>query len=765
MNSDSSTFYGLMKQHSFIRIPMIQRDYAQGRASASELRTELVKNLANALTAGTGLDLDFVYGFSDSSHDNAFCPLDGQQRLTTLFLLHWYLSCRAGKHGDFKERMVVGGKSRFHYAIRPSSAEFFDALAQFKLTDFTRTPSQVIEDQTWYFQVWKFDPTVSGSLVMLDAIHREFKPCQNTHDAYNALDSKVTFQLLNMGKVGLSDDLYVKMNARGKPLTPFEQFKAQLEGDFPDKSMKQSFCEKIDKKWTDLFWNYRDKGTHLFDQQMMRFIRAVAIITLPLSGEKRKDHLEVLRGALNALTYFNYKERGCINPEFVRMFELLLDRWCGDKGFFKTYLEPAHNYKEAERFEALVKTDSEPSYADSILLYAYAKVNTERPGFSQWMRVIFNLAVNTRIDGWRAFTEAIQSVDILATNAENILEYLNIGKEIDGFDKHQVGEERIKARLILNNREWLTHIERAEQHNYFQGQIDFLLAFSGAKEPGNTDAMDKFNFYWERAAACFGDKGLNDDPEFLWERALLCTGDYLLNHGQHLLWSNTSEYWNWRLLLRGGEGIDDKRHYVKDLLDEIDPNEVSISLKKVISKPAKGIEDWREKLISRLEYIGFCKNRRILRKDGVPSLLLAGNSFKSRWAHLDIYSILLNLKDRLNRKELEPFEHAGYHWAKGEYPCAWIKWDVDGKPEMTLNVARVSDSDSSLQLTLLRWDDVLDQAWQKLAEELGFLPEKKDGEKDHRFGKTIPPNDLNAEITALVNGIKANMESSQDQKS
>ena len=39
----------------------------------------------------------------------------------------------------------------------------------------------------------------------------------------------VTFHLLPLEHFGLSDDLYIKMNARGKPLTAFETFKARFD--------------------------------------------------------------------------------------------------------------------------------------------------------------------------------------------------------------------------------------------------------------------------------------------------------------------------------------------------------------------------------------------------------------------------------------------------------------------------------------------------------------------------------------------------------
>lgn len=76
-----------------IVIPNVQRDFAQGRSTAevSRIRKNFLDALAKAVT-GTAIKLDFIYG--DLSGDGILTPLDGQQRLTTLFLLHWYAARR-----------------------------------------------------------------------------------------------------------------------------------------------------------------------------------------------------------------------------------------------------------------------------------------------------------------------------------------------------------------------------------------------------------------------------------------------------------------------------------------------------------------------------------------------------------------------------------------------------------------------------------------------------------------------------------------------
>ena len=72
-----------------IIIPIIQRDYAQGRQNpdVNRVRDRFLDSLYDAVTEEP-IVLDFVYGDVDA--DGTMTPLDGQQRLTTLFLLHWY---------------------------------------------------------------------------------------------------------------------------------------------------------------------------------------------------------------------------------------------------------------------------------------------------------------------------------------------------------------------------------------------------------------------------------------------------------------------------------------------------------------------------------------------------------------------------------------------------------------------------------------------------------------------------------------------------
>lgn len=88
-----TNFNNIIKEYC-IQIPIIQRDYAQGRGDdeINEIRNNFLETILSNLLQEKTLHLDFVYGSIKPQTDKTvFVPLDGQQRLTTLFLLHWYL--------------------------------------------------------------------------------------------------------------------------------------------------------------------------------------------------------------------------------------------------------------------------------------------------------------------------------------------------------------------------------------------------------------------------------------------------------------------------------------------------------------------------------------------------------------------------------------------------------------------------------------------------------------------------------------------------
>lgn len=211
-----------------VQIPMIQRDYAQGRLEEGETRNRFLKVIFAALIQNENLELDFVYGsikeFDGKTH---FIPLDGQQRLTTLFLLHWYIGNRELENDELTTLLDI--LKRFTYATRSSARDFCEKLMGISPA-FELDPGVELSKAAWFFGRFAKDPTVNSMLVMLNAIHKNYEALllQAQHVKLFPNLTKLSFYILPLGGFNLSDELYIKMNARGKQLTDFENFKADL---------------------------------------------------------------------------------------------------------------------------------------------------------------------------------------------------------------------------------------------------------------------------------------------------------------------------------------------------------------------------------------------------------------------------------------------------------------------------------------------------------------------------------------------------------
>lgn len=187
MGYNKYTFWQLISEKRIV-IPIIQRDYAQGREGKEYVRKGFLEQLGNAIFKNGSIELDFVYG---TENDKTMYPLDGQQRLTTLWLLHWYVAYHAGKTNlasfteDEKKKLknqsgklenfeaskqeivkTISTLKNFSYETRTSSREFCEKLCEL---EYKKTDNIVkhIMSQTWFFSIWKQDPTIQAMLRML----------------------------------------------------------------------------------------------------------------------------------------------------------------------------------------------------------------------------------------------------------------------------------------------------------------------------------------------------------------------------------------------------------------------------------------------------------------------------------------------------------------------------------------------------------------------------------------------------------------------
>jgi hypothetical protein len=280
-----------------IEIPIIQRDFAQGRQDdeTTTIRDRFLDAIVDTITSQVNMGLDFIYGDVEAG---VLRPLDGQQRLTTLFLLHWYIASLAGNLESEAPWL------NFSYATRPTARDFCIALAQHPYPVDAGAPSIWITDQPWYVYPWRQDPTIASMLVMLDAIHARLPPSSTDFNAvWSRLSRRMTdenggaiwFLFLPVVDADLGEDLYIKMNSRGRPLTTFEVFKADFESIIKavDPGRHKHLVDSMDGTWADTLWRYerRDGGDFKTDDEFERYLTFIIEISEWRDGDPdRKWH-------------------------------------------------------------------------------------------------------------------------------------------------------------------------------------------------------------------------------------------------------------------------------------------------------------------------------------------------------------------------------------------------------------------------------------------------------------------------------------------
>jgi hypothetical protein len=739
--TNKTTFCELFRENNYlVEIPIIQRDYAQGRTTTSEIRELFLEVLYSHLEKNANIDLDFVYGSLIGEDVIKFIPLDGQQRLTTLFLLHWYLANKENRQGSFRDIMVYEGKSKFTYQTRTTSREFCDALVTHNIEvirlekpdgEIDNSFSKTIKNEPWFFYSWNNDPTIKSMLTMLDAIHEKFRnSCGFFDKLIRKRDPVITFQFLNLNEFKLTDDLYIKMNARGIALSPFENFKAKYEevikktdfGDIPayklefDGVEKQAkvhdyFSFKIDTSWANLFWKYQINN--LFDDQLMNFIRVVSTNNYALQ-KYDKEYLSILltgkkdpydrKAKPRQITFSLYNQIGCFNNMSILDLIDTLDLVTNGNDKIKQYLPDTFYYDENMIFEKVINDDiNKPQieYRERLRLFAfyqYILLNKSNKGIDEWMRIIHNLTQYSDYNRMDEYVASIRSIHKLLRESSKILSFLaDYKNEIKGFNLQQIQEERIKALLIQKDSHWRRAVLDIEKHGYFRGQIEFILKFSGIYDYykkhnydlnwtviENQQYLNTFNDYSKKAAEVFGDKGLKNYKDFVWERALLTKGNYLIKNNNTRYFLNDSDRdYSWKRLLRGSEknekNLETKRRFIKEIFDDNDflVSDVERSLNRIIEKSK--IIDWKKPLIEQKELIEYCTKRQIRwQEDGHYIMLL--HSIRMSGRHKEMYTYAFFLKYIQHNKFL-PFTKIWYYEVCGDEdnPCVVIdEWHYNG---------------------------------------------------------------------------------------
>lgn len=596
-----------------IIIPIIQRDYAQGRDNpdVARVRERFIEALYKAVTEKP-ITLDFVYG--DIDKEGNMTPLDGQQRLTTLFLLYWY----AAKYAAKKENILKDNDAflkKFSYETRYSARNFCHKLVDYNPEFKEDCLSKEIIDQEWFPLDWNNDPTIRSMLVMLDAIHNRFK---DVTDLWNKLKERcITFYFLPIKDMGLTDELYIKMNSRGKPLTLFEHFKAELEREIRniDDELADKIMRKIDIDWTDLLWKYRNSNTgslddNIIDDEFLRYFKFICDVIYYRkeisAGNRGKDVFELLD------LYSSSKSEDA--EENIKTLERFFGCWLNirdysdPKDFLSSFMANIH-----EDGKILVKSGSDlnifkdclHTYSDRakfplnrfVLLYAITTYlqnldKVTESDFKRRIRIVNNLIQNSRDE--ISDRQDRNRMPAILKQTEAIILTGVINDDIGpSFNAHQILEEKKKITYLESNPNMASVMFELEDHDLLKGQISIF----------GIDNLDNLHHYTKRFKSLF-----ECDKEKV-DCAMMAIGNYGQMEGnkrryQYGTKSNRSDAWENLFHRSSNSGFEETSKILISLLDKYEEfsDEILEKIAKDYLEECKGEYPFRYYYIKYDEY-------------------------------------------------------------------------------------------------------------------------------------------------------------------
>ena len=456
------TLMKLLDDYSIL-IPALQRNYVHGRddVHAKEVREHFVESLKKCCCNHEEMNLDVVYGVLD--HNGVLVPIDGQQRLTTLWLSAVYAAVKLEKCDE--RRAMLAKLSRFSYEARPLASTFCRWLTSGAvITDFNASLAQA-ED------CWGEDPTVQAMITTLRLIDSDLtdkaKKLLPVRELLAVIKDRIYF---NFSEVhGNDSDLYVKINARGKLLTQWENFKGAFASKLTNEN--RNYFEQEIEKCSDKYFNVLEATP---DQAFFALFARLADYVLRTSMSANKPFKEEKHNNLSVLaeskvdvnqTYVPIEEFGLDDgvAAKIRLPVLRMIHWALENDAPFTYWDGTKKIADAVFFP---QNANERDF--SLFLYEYFSIYDEGKALEvnnyRALRLVANVLENVaRQQKEKTSSDHFNRIKILRQFLQKSAGLYASNVELDKNTYMQCVEEKVKAELYEKYPECVALVQNCEK--------------------------------------------------------------------------------------------------------------------------------------------------------------------------------------------------------------------------------------------------------------------------------------------------------------
>jgi uncharacterized protein with ParB-like and HNH nuclease domain len=582
----------------------------------SKLSPEIREALQRTLKAERRYtNIGFIYAYFDPELIDRYFLIDGQQRVTTLYLLLLSLSIKASRQDYFRRTYFDNQIPKVDYKVREAAHDFLVNVIGYLLNSGDIAN---VKDQYWYHSEYENDKTIQSLIHNYSTINDFVK---SSDIDFDFAQNNIELWYYDTQKSEQGEELYIYMNSRGEAVQVNENIKAQLlEGLSEQEKHNWGLTWE---GWQNFFWKNRDDNKNA-DDGFNEFLKWINIIERIASS--RNESLEVLADFIREIQDKTELTIEYLGLNTINQYFDALERIASDKRieyFNSGWLHDGLNSREYIQWLPM-------------LMYTARHQEEDYTAINRYSRYFFNIVRKDEVSK-SSPDYAVHAIrlthEFLSKNLKDVVDLATL----TGFDTIVTKEESFKLGLYKNP---VSSFTREDYEKSFWMVEDFDLSLGSLQivlgaarltidDPERFDLI-LFNNYATKFTSLF--RSRND----LLRRALFTFGNYWIHVGfstklgmsKYSFGYNTDE---WRRIVRSESGS----RFVKDFLDYFVLNEAVLANLGVQEQLEHRIQDfvenghtipmWSYELITKPVVLEYSQNKRACAGDDGPIYLLQGS--------------------------------------------------------------------------------------------------------------------------------------------
>jgi uncharacterized protein with ParB-like and HNH nuclease domain len=589
--------------------------------------------------------LGFIYAYHDRDYAGKFFLIDGQQRLTTLFLILLFLYKELDKTDLFRLLYFNNQIPKVNYKVREQSNDFLKLMIECELRG-----KSYLESEQFYKTEYLKDMTISHLITNYNHIKSQIGQIKNKEGFLEYLEDFVEVNYFDTHLSEQGEQLYIYMNSRGEQLSFQEIVRAELMQKISD-PLKKIILGNEWEKWQNFFWQKRGNINENADKGFEEFLKWAAIIHMGLNNEvelinfaKPYKELKIKELKENYIKVFRSIEAENINNQSEAIFKYQIKYL--DFEFLKNLFHALYFiYNNRSQYIPVFDDwlNGKINLIDYVLLLPILQYVAQNDWLDENEKIADIERVTMFLKNVSYFEGVGKNPDTATVDALSIISQLKgTNKSIDNLKdvssasktivtKAEIGKIDHYINSSFKRRNWEEFVWNItldhEYNSFLMGDTSVLfkcLSLHEAKGFNELESIDQFNNVVRQVVF------KNKQSDKL-RRLILSNDDSLLYCGSGINGSlvkysfigNGNSWENWR---------EWKLTFEKDLFIQLliwikNTNQFDLQILLDKAKVDFLFDDWRSTFINYYELLKYCSDKKILWQNNNRILLLEKTNY------------------------------------------------------------------------------------------------------------------------------------------